>query len=254
MPGVTTITTAFPAAGTITITDTTAVAVDLLTAAVTAQTTFLATTLTPAPDGKGIPGSIAQSLNLSYQTLINVSTHLGQINSNLETLITAVGKTNTELSQANKHAGVSNSHANKANVVAELAFIDQNDKNNFDKKVVNATLEKAGEPPIQNNPVDLQADVQKKVSDITSLNAAIAATGVIIEGAQTAIAEGFKLAGEILLDTAVGKKLVEFYYESEIAVVSVFSKERAQRLIIENKSRGNMAKTGSVPVPPVAPG
>jgi len=254
MPGVTTITTAFPAAGTITITDTTAVAVDLLTAAVTAQTTFLATTLTPAPDGNGIPGSIAQSLNLSYQTLINVSTHLGQINSNLETLITAVGKTNTELEKLNKAAGIGNSHANKANVVAELTFIDQNDKNNFDKKVVNATLEKAGEPPIQNNPVDLQADVQKKVSDITSLNAAIAATGVIIEGAQTAIAEGFKLAQEIVLDTAIGKKLVEYYYEGEIAVVQVFSKERAQRLIVENNDRLNKAKGGGTPTPPVAPG
>jgi len=55
------------------------------------------------------------------------------------------------------------------------------------------------------------------------------------------------------LDTAVGKKLVEYYYEGEIAVVSVFSKERAQRLTIENQDRINKAKGGGTPTPPVAP-
>jgi hypothetical protein len=228
-------------------------AITALNANLTALNLLLTSTLAPAPDGVAVPGSIAQSANLSYQTLVDVSTHLGQINGNLEKLQLAVGKTNTELEKLNKAAGISNSHANKANVVAELAFIDQNDKNNFDKKVVNATLEKAGEPPIKNDPVDIQADVQKKVSDITNLNAAMAATGAIIEGAQIAITEGFKLATEIVLDTAVGKKLVEYYYEGEIAVVSVFSKQKADRLLRENKNRINMAKTGAVPTPPVAP-
>jgi hypothetical protein len=248
------VTATFTTGGSVVITEEVEVAaIALLNTNLAALNLLLTSTLTPAPDGVAVPGSIAQSANLSYQTLVDVSTHLGQINGNLEKLQLAVGKTNTELEKLNKAAGISNSHANKATVVAELAFIDQNDKNNFDKKVVNATLEKAGEPPIKNDPVDIQADVQKKVSDITNLNAAMAATGAIIEGAQIAITEGFKLATEIVLDTAVGKKLVEYYYEGEIAVVSVFSKQKADRLLRENKNRINMAKTGAVPTPPVAP-
>jgi hypothetical protein len=248
------VTATFTTGGSVVITEEVEVAaIALLNTNLAALNALLISTLTPAPDGVAVPGSIAQSANLSYQTLVDVSTHLGQINGNLEKLQLAVGKTNTELEKLNKAAGISNSHANKATVVAELAFIDQNDKNNFDKKVVNATLEKAGEPPIKNDPVDIQADVQKKVSDITNLNAAMAATGAIIEGAQIAITEGFKLATEIVLDTAVGKKLVEYYYEGEIAVVSVFSKQKADRLLRENKNRINMAKTGAVPTPPVAP-
>jgi hypothetical protein len=230
-----------------------AIAIGLLTTAVTAQTTFLATTFTPAPDGVALPGSIAQSLNLSYQTIVDVSTHLGQINGNLEKILLAQGKVSTEIEKLTKHAGIANSHLNKANVVAQLAVVDQLDKNQFDKAVVTETQIKAGDTPTVVPKKDFVTNIQEKVASIVDINSATTATGIIIETAVTATTEGFKLATEIVLDTAVGKKLVEYYYEGEIAIVSVFSKEKADRLLRENKNRIAMAKTGAVPTPPVAP-
>lgn len=228
-------------------------AITALNANLTALNALLTSTLAPAPNGTAVPGSIAQSLIHSQQSFAAMSKQVGEINANLEKLITATNKTNTELAQANKHSGVANHHMNSANRTAELAVIDQLDKNNFDKKVVNATLEKAGEPPIKNDPVDIQADIQKKVSDIANLNGAMAAAGAIIQGATTAATEGLKLAGEILLDTAIGKKLVEYYYESEIAVTKLFSEKRAARLLAENEERIKALKSGSPPSPPTAP-
>ena len=230
-----------------------AIAIGALTTAVAAQTTFLATTFTPAPAGSAIPGSIAQSLNLSYKTMVDISTHLGQLNGKLEDLLTATNKTNTEIEKLTKHAGIANSHLNKANVVAQLAVVDQLDKNQFDKQVVTETQIKAGDTPTVVPKKDFAANIQEKVASIVDINSATAATGIIIETAVTATTEGFKLATEIVLNTAVGKKLVEYYYEAEIAVVIVFSKERADRLLRENNNRIDLAKTGAVATPPVAP-
>lgn len=254
MPGVTTITTAFPAAGTITITDTTAVAVDLLTAAVAAQTTFLTSTFAPTPGGRSlVPGSIAQSLYHGKETLAAQSKQLNDINGILEKLLLAIGKTNTELEKLNKAAGVGNSYANKANCIANLQVIDQIDKNQFDKQVVTETQMAAGQDPTKVTPVAFVANVQKKVSDIVNIDGAMAASGIIISSATTALTEGLLLAQEILLDTAIGKSLVAYYYEQEIAVTKLFSAKRAERLVAENKERIKAIESGGAPVPPVAP-
>jgi hypothetical protein len=248
------VTATFTTGGSVVITEEVEVAaIALLNTNLAALNALLISTLTPAPDGVAVPGSIAQSANLSYQTLVDVSTHLGQINGNLEKLQLAVGKTNTELEKLNKAAGISNSHANKANVTNALATIAAIDNYQFNQQVVTETQIAAGQEPTKVVPQDFLANIQKKVSDIANLDGAMAATGIVIQGAVTATTEGFKLATEIALDTAVGKKLVEYYYEGEIAVVSVFSKEKADRLLRENKHRINMAKTGAVPTPPVAP-
>lgn len=254
MPGTTTITTAFPAAGTITIVDTTAVAVDLLTAAVAAQTTFLTSTFAPTPGGKSVlPGSIAQSLYHSKETLAAQSKQLGELNGNIEKLLIAVGKTTTELEKLNKAAGVSNSHANKANCISNLAVIDQMDKNQFDKQVVTETQIAAGQEPTKVVPTAFAANVQKKVSDIVNIDGAMAASGIIISTATTAVTEGFALAQEIVLDTAIGKSLVAYYYEAEIAVTKLFSAKRAERLVAENKERLKAIESGGAPAPPTAP-
>jgi hypothetical protein len=230
-----------------------ALALGVVSTNIAAQTTFLASTLAPAPGGVALAGSVAQSLTQSQATLGNIAIQIGKINGNLEKLITATNKTNTEIAQLNKHAGVSNSHANKANVVAQLAVIDQMDKNQFDKQVVTETQIASGQEPTKVQPVDFVANVQKKVQDIVNIDGAMAATGIIIQGAVTATTEGFKLAQEIVLDTAVGKKLVEYYYEAEIAVTGVFSDQKAARLIAENDERKRIILAGGVPPPPVAP-
>jgi hypothetical protein len=235
--------------GTVTVNDDVAVAaIASLTAQVTVLNTLLATTVTPAPGGvaivPGLPGSIAQSLWQNKDATGQLVTAVGNITGMLEKINTSIGKTNIQLENLNKAAGLTNSHMNKSNRIAEVAFLDQNDKNNFDKKVVNETLKKAGEPPIKLDPVDVRADIQKKITDITNLNAAMAATGVIIQGATVAATEGFQFAQEIVLSTSVGKNLVEYYYEQEIAVTKLFSKERAARLKTANDLRIENLKSG----------
>lgn len=230
-----------------------AIALGVVSTNIAAQTTFLASTLAPAPGGVALAGSVAQSLNQSQATLGNIATQIGKINSNLENLITAVGKTNTELEKLNKHAGIANSHMNSANRTNELATLAAIDNYQFNQKVVTETQIAAGQEPTKVVPMDFKANVEKKVTDIASLNGAMAATGAIIQGATTAATEGLKLATEIALDTSAGKKLVEYYYESEIAVTRLFSKERADRLLAENDERKRIINAGGVPPPPVAP-
>lgn len=230
-----------------------ALALGVVSTNIAAQTTFLASTLAPAPGGVALAGSVAQSLNQSQATLGNIANQLGDINKNLEKLITATNKTNTELAQLNKHAGVSNSHMNSANRTNELATLAAIDNYQFNQKVVTETQIAAGQEPTKVVPMDFKANVEKKITDIATLNGAMAATGAIIQGATTAATEGLKLATEIALDTAVGKKLVEYYYESEIAVTSLFSKEKADRLLKENEERKRIILAGGIPSPPVAP-
>jgi hypothetical protein len=244
--------------GTVTVNDDVAVAAIVsLNAQLTTLNALLATTITPTPGGKpvfpGLPGSIAQSLYHSKTTLAAQSKQLGEMNANLESMRISIGKTTTELEKLTKHAGIANAHANKANVIANLAVIDQLDKNQFDKQVVTETQTAAGQKPTVVPPTDLAANVQKKVSDIVNIDAAMAASGLIISTATTAATEGFALAQEIVLDTAIGKKLVEYYYEQQIAVTKLFSAKRAARLKAENDERLKALESGGVPAIPDPP-
>lgn len=244
--------------GTVTVNDDVAVAaIASNTAATTALTTLLATTFTPTPGGQailpGLPGSIAQSLYHSKETLAAQSKQLSDMNNNIEALITALGKTNTELEKLTKHSGVANAHANKANVLTCLAVLDQIDKNQFDKQVVTETQVSSGQEPTKVMPMEFLANVQQKVSNIVNLDGTLAATGVIISAGTTAVTEGFSLAQEIVLDTAIGKKLVEYYYEQQIAVTKLFSAKRAARLQAENEERIKALSSGGRPAPPTPP-
>jgi len=235
--------------GTVTVNDDIAVAaIASLTTQVTTLNALLATTVTPSPGGEvtlpGLPGSITQSLWNSQDSLGKVVKEIGKITAMLEKINTSIGKTNIQLENLNKAAGITNAHMNSANRTAELAYLAAEDNYQFNQKVVTDTQKAAGQEPTKVDPVDFKANIQKKVSGITNLNAAMAASGAIIQGATTAATEGFKLASEIVLSTAVGKSLVEFYYEQEIAVTKLFSKERAERLATANQERIKNLKTG----------
>lgn len=244
--------------GTVTVNDDVAVAaIAALTTQLTTLNALLATTITPTPGGKpvfpGLPGSIAQSLWHSKDTLAAQHKQLCDMNNNIEALSQALGKTNTELEKLTKHSGIANSHANKANVLTCLAVLDQIDKNQFDKQVVVETQVASGQEPTKVMPMEFLANVQQKVSNIVNLDGTLAATGVIISAGTTAVTEGFSLAQEIVLDTAIGKKLVEYYYEQQIAVTKLFSKKRAARLAEENKERLKALESGGAPLPPEPP-
>lgn len=230
MPGTTTITTAFPAAGTITIVDTTAIAVDLLTAQITAQNVILTASLAAQQ---------AAAINMGgcWEKLVDIEIRLRTAETravadagNMKTVLTGM-------------ASISNTLNSQA-TTQQMAYLDQQKNNQFQQATTNASLARGGHPPTVVPPADILATIQKNIEDVGTLKTQVAATNLVTNTIQDSIIGAYETSTKWFAQTVVGSFLIEEYALIEAKVAYIFSAKFIKDTIDAGKRVLNNAKAG----------
>jgi hypothetical protein len=225
MPGVTTITTAFPpgGSGTITIVDSTA-------EAILAQNLILAEILLAQQAAATNLGGCWEKLADIDIKLRNAATRATADAGNMKTILTGM-------------ANISNTLQGQA-TTQKMAYLDQVNNNKFQQATTQASLARGGHPPTVVPPTDIVAEVQKNVQQVTELNVTIATTNLVTNTIQDGIIGAYETSTKWFAQTIVGSWLIEEYAIIQAKVAYIFSSEFIKDAVDAGKRLAASIKAG----------
>jgi hypothetical protein len=231
----TSITTAFPTggSGTITITDTTAAAVDLLTAQTLALTTAVSTTMGFA--GSKTPGNVSSSMALQASMQANIVKALGAIEANQQTMITALHNISASIETNTKAVAAVASATSDIAIMATTATADQVRNNKFQQTVTNQALKDAGKPPVEIKDDELKEVLTQTLTDMKSMST-VQFTYKAVDKAQEMLTNSAKWTLQWASETKVAKFFVDAYTSAKKSVLALFPKETANSAVRDNKA------------------
>lgn len=205
--------------GTYTITDTTAVSIDLLTAELEK---LFGTTGATTPGLTQIVSGQAKSIEL-------INEKLSKIADKFEGLSTAISGINK--SQADVLTALANMHfvLIETKTVQTMSYVDQARNNKFQQNATNQALIDAGKPPIEVKQEEFLASTKQSLTDVGALNAQVAATNIIQEYVVSGITKGYAISQQWIAQTAFGKFVQDYFAIAKIQTQLLYADEKTAR-------------------------
>jgi len=205
--------------GTYTITDTTGAAIAL-------QTLELEKLFGPA----GVTGANAGGLtSQAAATAVNTLA----LNNKIDTLIGKFNEVTTAIGNINKGqedilTALANAHltAVKTQVIQTMSFAAQVDHNKFQQKATNSALRDAGKPEIKVEPEELKADTLKMVQTVSTINAQVSATSLVIDTVTSYVSQGLTIAQGWIAQSEFGKFVKNYFQRAKIQVQLLWADEK----------------------------
>ena len=205
--------------GTYTITDTTAVSIDLLTLELEK---LFGTTSATTPGLTQIVSGQAKSIEL-------INEKLSKIADKFEGLSTAISGINK--SQADVLTALANMHfvLIETKTVQTMSYVDQARNNKFQQNATNQALIDAGKPPIEVKQEEFLASTKQSLTDVGALNAQVAATNIIQEYVVSGITKGYAISQQWIAQTAFGKFVQDYFAIAKIQTQLLYADEKTAR-------------------------
>lgn len=235
---VTTITTAFPAggSGTITIVDTTA-------AAIIAQTA--ANELLWGPAALIIPGSPIAVMSATQGTLSNILEQLQSMDDRFKAIETQMSDMNGQMEKSRTGLASISTHMGQQATVQKLAYLDQTKHNEFQQQTTNASLADAGKPPTIVTPAAFVTKVQTTLQEITVIDAQTTIITSITDYAGKAINTAYEVSVAWAVQTEIGGWIAKQYLRAKTAINSLFTVEKAQEIVRKTNQTALNVKGGN---------
>lgn len=179
------------------------------------------------------PGSVMAQMSL---TNTNLKDSLKQYGTMVETMqkltgsITSMNKTMTV--QTTGLANISTT-LTKQLVVSETATIDQIKNNQLTQAIAKQAQIDAGKTPVVITPEAFLTRVEQAVNDVLSFRAIAFAANLITQAINDTITSAYTTSVTWVGQTAAAQWITTTYLETEIFVVEIFSKEKADKLRVE---------------------
>jgi len=220
---VTTITTALPPGGTgsVTITDTTAVAI-------IAQTAWLEAHYGNA--GLIVPGSPIAVMSATQGTLNNIYEQLKAIDSKLESVVGQVTDLNGQMEKSRTGLATVSTHMSQQTVLAKLNYLETAKNNAFTQETTQNSLKDAGKPPTVVTPQAFVAKVQSTLQELTVINAQTSIVTTISDYATDTINTAFTESLAWAAKTEVGGWVVTQYGRVKGFLAGLFTAEKAKEI------------------------
>jgi len=220
---VTTITTALPPGGTgsVTITDTTAVAI-------IAQTAWLEAHYGNA--GLIVPGSPIAVMSATQGTLNNIYEQLKAIDSKLESVVGQVTDLNGQMEKSRTGLATVSTHMSQQTVLAKLNYLETAKNNAFTQETTQNSLKDAGKPPTVVTPQAFVAKVQSTLQELTVINAQTTIVTTITETATATLTTAYTESLAWAARTEVGGWVVTQYGRVKGFLTGLFTAEKVKEV------------------------
>lgn len=216
-----TVTTVLPigGTGTYTIVDTTA-------AAIAAQTLALEKLFGPlgvtGVNAGGLTSQAARTANNTRDLLDRMDTLTGKFNE----ITSAIAKLNKGQDQMLEAMAAAHLLATDTKVIQTMTFAATVDNNKFQQKATNAALREAGKPEIKVEPEDLKAETLKMVETVSTINAQVSATSLVLDTISSYASKGLTLAQGWIAQSEVGKFFKDYFAVAKIQVQLLWAEEK----------------------------
>lgn len=192
------------------------------------------------------PGSASASMSATAGNVGVIAEQLGELLELMETISGNLSTIANKVEVSTKGLANISSHMAKAGVISQMQLADQVTANEFNKQTANAAQVAAGLPPTVITATDFLEKAKSTIVDVGQLNAQVAATAVVTEAATAAATSAFTTATTWAAESALGVWIKDTYATTEIAVVGIFSKEKAAKLKRDLEVARNKAKAAAV--------
>lgn len=189
-------------------------------------------------------GSAAASLSAIAINSGSCSERLAEIDQTLQGMAGSILAIANKIEVSTKGLANISTHMGKQNVIAMCSLADQVKANEFNALTANQAQEAAGQEKTVVTPAAFITKIEAAVNDVGSMNSVLGATNLIIEGITAAGTTAFTTATTWAAESAIGTWVIEAYAETEIAVVSMFSKKKAKELELALADKRAKTKTG----------
>ena len=190
------------------------------------------------------PGSAANTLHLSMLNLGIIAENVADIHLELKKLNLNVQGVSNSVEVSTKGLANISTHMAKQNVIATMVMNNDVKKAEFEKLVTNQAQEQAGLPKTEVTPQGLAERGKQLVTEVGQSNALIAGTTFIQENISAAATAAFTTTTTWVAESAFGVWIKDAYAKTEIAVVGLFSAEKAKVLADKLKVKTNNARGG----------
>ena len=191
------------------------------------------------------PGAAANSMHLAMLNLGIIAENVADIHLEIKKLNLNVQGVSNSVEVSTKGLANISTHMAKGNVIATMDMNNNVKKAEFEKLVTNQAQEQAGITPTEVSPQNLVERGKQLVTEVSESNALIAGTTFVQEQISTTATTAFTTTTTWVAESAFGVWIKDAYAKTEIAVVGLFSEEKAKVLADKLKVKTNNARGGS---------
>jgi hypothetical protein len=178
--------------------------------------------------------------------------NIGIVAKNTGTIVDLMTKISANiLTIANKiemsSAAISNvsSHMAEQVVVSQMAYVDQSQANKHQQLTVEAAQEQAGLPKTVVTTESITTTLQQTAQNVSIAKASAKAASLVDEAITSAFSYAKTTTTNLLATYGITQWIKNTYAETEILVVGLFSKEKAEKLKNDLEIAKNNAKSGN---------
>ena len=190
------------------------------------------------------PGAAANTMHLTMLNLGIIAENVADIHLEIKKLNLNVQGVSNSVEVSTKGLANISTHMAKQNVIATMVMNNDVKKAEFEKLVTNQAQEQAGLPKTEVTPQGLAERGKQLVTEVGQSNALIAGTTFIQENISAAATAAFTTTTTWVAESAFGVWIKDAYAKTEIAVVGLFSAEKAKVLADKLKVKTNNARGG----------
>jgi hypothetical protein len=197
-----------------------------------------------SPTGAADVGSLAASCSSAAKSLATLGEQvasqtklLTDINGNLLVVANKIGVSAVGLATISSHLA-------EQVVTQQMVAVDQINNNKFTQETTKASQVAAGVEPTVITPANLVETTKETVNNVTMFKAQAAAGALVSDGIGKAASYATTTVGEWIAATGITEFIKNTYATAEIAVVGIFSEERAKKLQAELELKKNKVQAG----------
>jgi hypothetical protein len=176
-------------------------------------------------------GALAKSTGTLVDLMTKVDAHILTIANKIEMSSAAISNVS--------------SHMAEQVVVAQMAYVDQSFANKHQQLTVEAAQEQAGLPKTEVPVESLTTTLQQTAQNVSIAKASAKAASLVDEAITSAFSYAKTTTTNLLATYGITQWIKNTYAETEIVVVGLFSKEKAEKLRTELEIAKNNAKSGN---------
>lgn len=190
------------------------------------------------------PGAAANSMHLTMLNIGIIAENVADIHLEIKKLNLNVQGVSNSVEVSTKGLANISTHMAKQTVIATMELNNNVKKAEFEKTVTNQAQEQAGLPKSEVTPQALVERGKQLVTEVSESNALIAGTTFVQEQISTTATAAFTTTTTWIAESAFGVWVKDAYAKTEIAVVGLFSAEKAKVLADKLKVKTNNARGG----------
>jgi len=190
-------------------------------------------------------GSAAGSLSVIAINSSIIAENVADIHLEIKKLNLSISGVSSSIDTSTKGLANISTHMAKQTVIATAQLNDQIKTGEFQKQVTNDAQKAAGIPPTVVPPAQFVEKVKQTVADVSTTNAIFAATQLFQEAVSTAATTAFTTTATWIAESSVGVFIQEAYGKLEVAVIGLFSEEKAKVAADKLQARIGKLKAGA---------